>query len=205
MNKKYSVLMGILSSSVALISTILLTWATLVGNNLWSFITSFGIAVSYLILANSIKTFVSKEKKVFANIAISIATVYCTFASIIYFTQLVPTVRLQLMSEENLKIFANYPGSLFFALDMLGYAYLCLSLFFVALAIKKGLLKTFLYVHTILFLIPTFCVPFLKMFYTQINNTQNSEGSLVLVGWGIVFIPICFLFLKYFWDKKKLR
>lgn len=145
------------------------------------------------------------EKKIYGRIAISFAIVYAVYICLVYYTQ-ITVVRLGGMSKEILSVISYSPsGTLFFAIDMLGYTFLTLSTFSAAFIFSKkgleGLIKKLLIIHGT-FAIPTFIFPMLPIFGAS-DATKNITfgGVIALLAWCALFAPICFLITKYFSDR----
>jgi len=92
------------------------------------------------------------------------------------------------------------PGSLTFAMDMLGYGFLCLSTFAAGFALVEArdkALKALCFFHGAI-AVPTFAAPIISGIFLSPGGQTNDIGSYILLFWCIVFVPIALLFVRYF-------
>ena len=74
---------------------------------------------------------------------------------------------------------------------------------FLAFSVEKDrLLKVLLIIHGIIG-VSGFIVPLLPFLYSASDNSSDNIGSIALMGWCVLFIPICVLFVRYFIRKLK--
>ena len=145
--------------------------------------------------------YADKEHSAAAKIGVAIGVIYATVISIVYFTQLT-TVLHKSADEDILQLLSfTAAGSWLFNLDLLGYGFLCISTFFVGLTLQpKNIidkaLKILLMAHGIFFV--CMFVPILPLPSTN----QGSGGTVALLFWCLVFLPICILSVLHF---KKLN
>ena len=96
-------------------------------------------------------------------------------------------------------------GSPAFALDMLGYTFMCLStLVLVPAIVGKGqetVLKTFCAVNGFL-AVPTLVFPALR-FSQSGSGSSEAFGCIVLLFWCIIFLPIPIIYARLFHAKMK--
>ena len=165
---------------------------------------SIGIAICFLIMVISNDSFVTDRNKMFSNISKSFAIIYCTLVSIVYYTQ-ISFVRLGSPSSEVLSIVAySPPKTAYFALDILGYFFMSLSVLFLSFTIiENRLLKTSL---TIMGIWGMTCVtvPLLPFLYENSDTSSDIFGVIVLSLWSILFIPISILLVLYFYKNGKI-
>jgi hypothetical protein len=151
------------------------------------------LAPSILVMVLCINNLSDPEKKIWSNISASFSVVYCVMCCMNYYVQLAFVKIYNFnFSLPVFQIFDFRPGSLFFTIDMLGYAFLCLSLFFLIPVFKKGklqdVLKIFLFINGFLF-IPTLLNPIFGLKQNQVTSNYEA-GNMILIGWCLIFIPI---------------
>lgn len=194
---------GIISASGAGLCTVLFAVFIIAGANMLSYFVCLLLSIFYLINVISNNVVINKTEKIYSQIGIAFAIIYCVLICIVYYTQ-ITFVRLGNPSIEALSIVSySPPKTVFFALDILGYTFLSLSTLFVAFTILKYLiLKIFLIIHGIIG-ISGFVVPLLPYFYNSADNSSDNIGTIVLFSWCLLFIPICLLFIFYYNKRSK--
>ncbi len=191
----YSKHLGIASGFLAGLLTILFGVFVVLNNQMVYFTTVLFLAIAVIMMTISLKSFILPEKKVFAECAVAFGIMYALLVSMVYYTQIAVVLKGSL-NIDLLPIVSDFPGTVFFFLDMFGYCFLCLSTLFIAFAIGSGdrTLRVFLFIHSGLF-IPTFLLPFLPITFSA---SSDISGSLILVLWCIIFAPVCLLLARYF-------
>ena len=99
-----------------------------------------------------------------------------------------------------MKAIAFKPGSPTFAIDMLGYDFLCLSTLAAGFALveaKDKVLRVLCFFHGAI-AIPTFAAPIISGVFLSTSGETDYTGNYVLLFWCIVFVPIALLFMRYF-------
>lgn len=173
---------------------------------------SFGacliLAPCFVVMIISVFYITPTNNKIWGHIGISFAIIYAVLILITYYTQLavVRTNSIE-VSNEVLKLFEFTPGSFLFSIDMLGYGFMCLATLAISqVFINKGIskwIKRFSIIHGFFF-IPTITYPLLSFPQEQTSiETAAKMGSLALIAWCIIFIPIPILLVKYFKDMKE--
>lgn len=192
---------GIISAAGAGLCTVLFAIFIIIGADMCSYFICLLLSIFYLVMSVSNNSIVKDSNKMISNIAVVFAVIYCTLICIVYYTQ-ISFVRLGNPSKEVLSIVAYFPPkTAFFAIDILGYTFLALSTLFIAFTIEKNkILKIILITHGIVGTLG-FITPLLSYFYKMQENSSDNTGSIALFIWCILFIPICFLFAKYFINK----
>lgn len=107
-------------------------------NLVWLFIPSLLLGPSFLITMICTHYSAPPDKKIWTGIGIAFAIIYCTFITMVYFSQL-GVVIPQLMDgsiDEN-HILAFKTKSFLMAVDCLGYTYMGLSTLFASFAFKE--------------------------------------------------------------------
>ena len=139
-------------------------------------------------------------------LALCAALVYGPFVTAVYFTQLAVVMPNPLgVSPDVLKLVAFKPGSQAFALDMLGYAFLCLSTLAAAFALtdpRDRALRTLCLIHGAL-VIPTLAAPIMSGIFGPASGQANDIGTYVLLAWCAIFLPIALLFARHFGGQRR--
>jgi hypothetical protein len=180
---------GFFSALTVTAATILFAIGMLTGSNALNYMVSMILSWGYVLLACSFAVEATAKRQSLALGGIAFACVYCVLVCIVYFTQLT-TVASGAVSGDLLKMLTYQPGSLAFNVDMLGYAMMALSTFFVGLTIKPEnqydrILKYLLMIHGAF--VP-FCIilPIANVFG---SNTQGGAqvATVILVLWCCYF------------------
>lgn len=138
--------------SLAYVAAQVLEWRGLLGSHGGpeSLSTPLGLAVlltpslllgsSFLILIAALYEFAEPHTHVFARVALVFATAYATLISLVYFVQLTLIApRLASGDTVGLEAFLFVPyRSFLFAIDLLGYSFMCISSLFAAFALPAG-------------------------------------------------------------------
>jgi len=104
-----------------------------------------------------------------------------------------------------MKAISFVPGSLVFAIDMLGYSFLCLSTLAAGFALveaRNKVLRVLCFFHGAL-AVPTLASPIISGIFRSTSGQTNDTGNYVLVFWCVVFVPIALLFMRYFKEGQK--
>jgi hypothetical membrane protein len=118
--------LGIYSAILAGLLTILFGVFVALNNQMVYFTTVLFLAMAVVMMAISLKYFIVPEKKVFAECAVAFGVMYALLVSMVYYTQIAVVLKGTL-SNDLLWIVSDFPGTVFFFLDMFGYCFLCLS------------------------------------------------------------------------------
>jgi hypothetical protein len=139
--------------------------------------------------------------RVASRLAEAAAILYAPLCIVTYFLQLAVVVTNPLgLSDDTLKLIAFVPGSPTFALDMLGYTFLCLSTLAAAFALtdpRDRALRVLCIIHGALAL-PTLAAPVMSSLFRSTAGQSNDVGSYVLLFWCALFVPIPILFARRF-------
>lgn len=112
----------------------------------WLFLPSLFLAPSFLASMVCLHYSHAGIAKVYTAIAIGFATVYCVYASMVYFTQLSVILPAQFKNEAGDKQLLVFPGrSVMMAVDCLGYGYMSLATLFASFAFYGSGGKKWLY------------------------------------------------------------
>jgi hypothetical protein len=165
------------------------------------YIASLLIAASVVVLMASFYDGMREPLKIFGLLALVSAIIYAPFCISTYFLQLsIATFNPLALSSEVMKVITFKPGSPTFALDMLGYGFLCLSTLAAGFALteaKERILRAFCFFHGAI-AVPTFAAPIISGIFRETSGQTNDVGSYVLLFWCVVFVPIALLFSRYF-------
>jgi hypothetical protein len=166
-----------------------------------SYIVSLLLAPSFVIMIACTPLLSRDGSRVFTRAALGFAAMYAVLCTGVYYLQL-SVVRLGTFpaSADAMSMLRYLPGSPAFALDMLGYTFMCLSTLALVPAISgKGAektLKVFCAINGFLS-VPTLVFPALR-FSQQGTGASGSFGSVVLLVWCVIFIPIPIIYSRLF-------
>ncbi|MGE4486140.1 MAG: hypothetical protein AB7C97_13640 [Oscillospiraceae bacterium] len=196
MNKR----IGMISSIVTLLAVLSFALAMIIGSDLGSYLSSMFIAWGFVPLICSFASYGKKERAAMGYTAIAFAAVYAVFIMMVYFAQLT-AVRLGGLNEQAARIIDYETFGLFFSYDLLGYAFMALSTFFIAFTINPKrradrALRVLLWIHGV-FAISCVIMPMLGLFSTDMAG-GDLIGVLVLEFWCAFFTPVCMLSYHYF-------
>jgi len=160
---------------------------------------SLGIALTFLSLTVANESIVARTRgldrtNVYARLSVAFACIYCAQNSIVYFTQLT-FVRWGSPSPEALSIVSfEPPRTAYFAIDMLGYFFMSLSMLCLGwtvdepsrgVALKKLILALGFFGGTCV------AVPLLPFNYQEgADETSTAFGIAALVIWTVLYVPI---------------
>jgi hypothetical protein len=214
MNKDFSFVIGRAAALAMAIVTITfaisLIWEVI---NLSEFAKNLGYVAS-LVLAISVVFMMAcfydvthEPLKIFGLLALVSSIIYAPFCISVYFLQLSTVAPNPLnLSGEVLKSITFKPGSPTFAIDMLGYCFLCLSTLAAGFALaeaKDKVLRALCFFHGAL-AVPTIASPILSGLFLTTSGETDFTGHYVLLFWCIVFVPIALLFMRYFKGRQGL-
>ena len=208
MNKNFSFVIGraaaLAIAIVTIVFAISLIWEVI---NLSEFAKNLGyvacilLAISVVIMMACFYDVTREQLKIFGLLALVSSIIYAPFCIGTYFLQL-STVALNPLnlSSEVLEAINFKPGSPTFALDMLGYGFLCLSTLAAGFALteaKDKVLRALCFFHGAI-AVPTFAAPIISGLFLTTSGETDFTGHYVLLFWCIVFVPIALLFMRYF-------
>ncbi len=201
MNRK----IGMVSSLVTFLAVAAFALCMLVGSNAGSYLASMFIAWGYLPMACAFAARAKDEARAAALTGMAFAAVYGVLIAVVYFTQLT-AVRLSPLSEEALSILDYSRFGLFFSLDLLGYAFMALSTFFLGLTISPDgradrWLKGLLMIHGV-FAVTCVALPILGLFKPGMAG-GDLIGVLVLEFWCAYFLPLSALAYRHFHRERR--
>ena len=207
MNKKVGMYSSILTFSAVFAFAVFMLISIIFKNNIignnGSYLSSIFIALGFIPMICSFLSFIPNENKSIGLIALSFSIMYGLTIIIVYYTQLT-TVRLTKLSEETMGLLDYSKFGLFFNYDLLGYAFMALSTFFIGIKLEtkdkqEKILKYLLCIHGI-FAISCFILPMMGIFSANMIGGEII-GTIILEFWCLYFMPICILSYKYFKGK----
>lgn len=199
MNKK----IGMISSLVNAIAVIGFALSMLAKNNMGSYVCSMFISFSFVPMICSYLFYSKEETKVAGIIATCFSCMYSVIICLVYFTQ-ITTVKNDSLTPHSYMLLDFEQFSLFFNYDMLGYALMSLSTFFIGFTIeaktrKDKSLKILLLLHGV-FSISCLVIPTLGLFSSSMDGA-DFIGMAVLEFWCTYFTPISVLSFLHFYNK----
>jgi len=164
-----------------------------------AYLASLLIAPSFVALMVAIHDTAPSHKQVWSHLGLSFAIIYAVLCTLNYYIQLtVVRVNSLSVSQDLLEVFTFTPGSVMFAQDMLGYAFLCLATLVAAPVFTGDRLATWIkwlfVVHGLVFVVP---LVFPALSFPQ-NTTGDEIGVIANLGWCILFAPIALLLVAHF-------
>jgi len=214
MNKNFSLILGRVAALAIAIATIVfaisLIWEMI---NLSEFAKNLGyvasilIAIGVVIMMACFYDGTREQLKIFGLLALVSSIIYAPFCIGSYFLQLSIVASNPLnLSSEVLEAINFKPGSPTFAIDMLGYCFLCLSTLAAGFALteaKDKVLRALCFFHGAL-AVPTLVGPIMSGMYLSTSGETDFTGYYVLLFWCIVLVPIALLFMSYFKKEQRL-
>lgn len=201
---------GFISAITAMLMTIIFALALIIGfwapifSNILSYIVCFILAPAFVIMTISIHYSAPTEKKIFSSIGIAFAIIYAVFILVTYYTQLAFAFNPPNVPPEILQMF-DYAetASWIFVVDMLGYSFMALSTLFIAFVFEKNgyekWLRVIFIIHGIFF-VSTLIMPLIPLGAS--SEESYLYGSIALIVWCLIFIPLSGLVAGFFWRKK---
>jgi hypothetical protein len=196
MNRK----IGMYGAIVTLIGVLGFAISMFFGSEFFSYLSSLFISWGFILMICTFTATAKKENRSAGYIAIAFACLYAAFIALVYFAQLT-TVRLaNLTAQASDLLDYRQLGSLFFNYDLLGYALMAVSTFFIALTIQANnksakALKTLLLLHGVFATVAI--MPMLGVFTPDMPG-GDIIGVAILEFWCAYFIPICIFAYRYF-------
>lgn len=199
MNKK----LGMIGSIINAITVLLFAIFMGVDFNFGSYFVCILLSLSFVIMIAAFENECSEDKKVAGKIALVLSGVYSTLIMIVYFTQCTSVIHDNLNLQAAKILNYSYLG-LMFNLDLLGYAIMALSTFFIGFTInvknkKDKALKYLLIIHGIFFL-SCLIMPMTGVFAKSSGSSSHSGGVIALEIWCLYFLPIGVLGFFHFKD-----
>jgi hypothetical protein len=145
MNKKTGMYASILTFfAVAAFALCMLLGILLKNNNIGkngSYYASIFIAFGFISMICSYMPFIKNENKSLGFIAFAFSVMYGIIISVVYFTQLT-TIHSTHLFEETINLLDYSRFGLFFNYNLLGYAFMSLSTFFIGIKLETKIKRT---------------------------------------------------------------
>jgi hypothetical protein len=159
------------------------------------------LAASVVVMMAAVYSRTPAELRILGLLVLVAAILYAPFCIANYFLQISIVATNPLgHPPEVMKLVAFVPGSPTFALDMLGYAFLCLSTLAAAFILtdpRDKALRILCFVHGAL-AVPTIAAPIVSGIFRSSGSQANDVGSWILLFWCALFAPIAVLFVRWF-------
>jgi hypothetical protein len=208
MNKNVSFVLGRAAALAIAIVTIVfavsLIWEVINSSGLaknLGYIASLLLAISVVLMMACFYAVTEERNKIFGLLALVASILYAPFCISTYFLQLSVVAFNPLdLSNEVLMAITFKPGSPMFAIDMLGYGFLCLSTLAAGFALvhpEDRALRALCLFHGAL-VVPTLAAPIISGLFLTPSGETDFTGHFVLLFWCAVFVPLALLFMRYF-------
>lgn len=196
--------LGYWSAAIATLSTVLFGCAVFLGllgvsSKTFAYLVCLPLALSFVVMIACIHYQAPRDKRIWSLVGLCFAVAYASLTTLVYYVQLSAARNY----SAELLPFIFTPGSVFFAVDMLGYGFMCLATWFAAgvfgsqdslslwirrLAVFHGWLVFPTLIAPALLPSPSLSAP----------EAHGVWGSLVLVFWCLVFAPLAYLVARHF-------
>jgi hypothetical protein len=165
------------------------------------YVASLLLAIGVVVMMASLYDQTNRALSIYGLLALAASIVYATFCVANYFLQLA-VVALNPLNhpKEVIQLVRFVPGSPTFAIDMLGYGFLCLSTLAAAFVLtdpRDKTLRLLCYISGAL-AVPTFAAPIISGVFRSTGGQANDVGSYILLLWCLLFIPLALLFGRHF-------
>ena len=159
------------------------------------------LPIGYIMMAAGLHYESSEARRVAANIGMAFAVVYAVLIFLVYFAQ-TTSVRFGGLSAQAQELLDFQRGGLLFNYDLLGYAMMALSTFFMGLSVQghgraDRWLKALLMIHGAFFF-SCFIMPMTGAFASMSDGRTNAGGAAALAAWCAYFLPIGILAYRHF-------
>ena len=193
---------GVVSSSLLTLAVALFAISMFIGAANLSYGSSLILSCAYVVVVAALSAESTADRKAAAYAGLAFATLYSAFATTVYFVQLT-TVLHQTAAPEILNMLSYRElGSLMFNLDLLGYAFMSASTFFIGLTLWPGTgadraLKILLIVHGV-FAPACVVLPISNIFGSMADASSANIGVAALIFWCAYFTPVGILLVYHF-------
>ncbi len=165
----------------------------------FSFFVCLLLAPSFVVMMTSIHHQAPAEKKIWSHLGLSFAVIYAVFATIVYYVQL---TAIRNSSGDALRPFVYDPGTVFFAVDMLGYGFMCLSTWFAAPVFVHGdrlsaWIRRLAILHGLL-VFSTLLAPAFMSASAPSGGADDNAARLAMISWCLLFGTLSLLVARYF-------
>ena len=190
-----------IGAAVVTITVFLFAVCMIIDFSFGSYLVCMFLPLGYIMMAVGFQYESCEERRVPANIGVTIAVIYAVLILLVYFAQ-TTSVRLEDLNEQAIRILDYQRGGLLFNYDLLGYGMMALSTFFIGLSMNPTSkadkwLKCLMMVHGVFF-ISCFIMPMTGVFTDMASGEAGNGGTIALLGWCAYFIPIGVLAYRHF-------
>ena len=193
-------------SAIVTVTVFLFALFLIINFSMGSYFVCLILPIGFIMMTAGLQGECESERKVAANIGLTLAAVYSTFIMLVYYSQLT-TVNNEQLNEQaaNLLMFDRF--GLIFNYDLLGYGVMALSTFFTGLSMKPKnkmdkWLRALLMIHGVFYFSCTF-MPITGMFARMSSGGNGIGGRLALIVWCVYFLPIGILSFLHFQFRKR--
>ena len=188
-------------SEIVTVTVFLFALFLIINYSMVSFFVCLILPLGFIMMTAGLHNECENDRKVAANIGLTLAAVYCTFIMLVYFTQLT-TVKNEYLNEQAANLLTMGKCGLIFNFDLLGYGIMALSTFFTGLSMKAEnkadkWLKAFMMIHGVFYFSCTF-MPITGLFSKMSSGGDGLGGRLALVAWCVYFLPVGILSFLHF-------
>ena len=188
-------------SAIVTVTVFLFALFLIINYSMGSYFVCLILPLGFIMMTAGLHNECESDRKVAANIGLVLASVYCVFIMLVYFTQLT-TVKNEALNEQAANLLTMGRCGLIFNYDLLGYGIMALSTFFTGLSMKAKdkadkWLKALMMIHGVFYFSCTF-MPMTGMFSKMSSDGDGLGGRLALVAWCVYFLPIGVLAYRHF-------
>ena len=188
-------------SAIVTVTVFLFALFLIINYSMGSYFVCLILPLGFIMMTAGLHNESENDRKVAANIGLTLAAVYCTFIMLVYFTQLT-TVKNEQLTEQATNLLSMGKCGLIFNYDLLGYGIMALSTFFTGLSMKAKnkadkWLKALMVIHGVFYFSCTF-MPMTGMFSKMSSDGDGLGGRLALVAWCVYFLPVGILSFLHF-------
>lgn len=191
---------GVVGAFINAVSVLLFAVCMIISYDFGSYFVCIFLALSFIMMAAAFEAECNRNTQAAGKAASVFAGIYAALVFIVYFTQCTTVQNEALCGEAAKFLNYNYMG-LLFNLDLLGYAMMALSTFFIGLTIeaknkKDKALKALLLIHGVFF-ISCLLAPMTGIF-VGLAGEGAAGGTTALELWCAYFLPVSLLSLLHF-------
>ena len=192
-------------SAIVTVTVFMFALFLLINYSMGSFFVCLILPIGFIMMTAGLHNECENDRKVAANIGLTLAAVYATFIMLVYFTQLT-TVNNEQLTDQAVKLLEMGKCGLIFNYDLLGYGLMALSTFFTGLSMKPKnktdkWLRALMMIHGVFYFSCTF-MPITGMFVKASSGGNGLGGRLALVVWCVYFLPVGILSYLHFHSGK---
>lgn len=188
-------------SAIVTVTVFLFATFEIINISMYSFFVCLILPMGFIMMTAGLHNECGSDRKVAANIGLTLAAVYGTIIMLVYFTQLT-TVNNEQLNEQAANLLEFDKFGLIFNYDLLGYGVMALSTFFTGLSMKPKnktdkWLRALLMIHGVFYFSCTF-MPMTGMFAKMSSGGDGIGGRLALIAWCVYFLPVGILSFIHF-------